>query len=481
MGLQQSKPKQKRVLVVGAGAAGTACAWSLSRFPDKFEVHVWEALPVPGGVASSCKVKDGTLTINDQVQGGAPSYRHNLRLLELFGFKPSPVMMRIAFGTGDKQWTNHSPSKLTERLQPEIERFGRLLKWISRFEPLFIFVPIDKVLKWFRFSDDFRYHMVFPLVALFFGTGNQTPHVAAAVLPRVFLDPDLKLFEYNPERLLASVPEMFAFPVLQDIFTTIAKQSNYTLHCNRPLAKVVRTPQGSIQATDAAGVTEQFDEIVYGCDAETVLKTLQNPGWLERRLLSNVKYYDDYCITHEDEEYMTRLYDVKQEHQDNYFIYTYPGKDHDKIEMSFNLSTYQPQLREAGLNIFQTYYLDAQHKDLWTDSQVAKGKVLTSRWMRQFAHTWTHFAYWVPWVRFIQGTKHTWLCGSYTLFNTQEIAVMSGLAVAERLGAPYPFPEDPLAAKQFDMYLGISHGVERSNRGKKAAGAVSGGPAVTPT
>jgi hypothetical protein len=43
---------------------------------------------------------------------------------------------------GDKQWTNHSPSPLTERLQPEIDRFGRLLKWVARFEPIFIFVPI---------------------------------------------------------------------------------------------------------------------------------------------------------------------------------------------------------------------------------------------------------------------------------------------------------------------------------------------------
>jgi hypothetical protein len=32
------------------------------------------------------------------------------------------------------------------------------------------------------------------------------------------------------------------------------------------------------------------------------------------------------------------------------------------------------------------------------DLQVEPGKVLASRWMRQFAHTWTHFAYWVPWV-----------------------------------------------------------------------------------
>lgn len=38
---------------------------------------------------------------------------------------------------------------------------------------------------------------------------------------------------------------------------------------------------------------------------------------------------------------------------------------------------------------------------------------------------------------------------------------MSGLAVAERLGADYPFPDDPLAAQQFDMILGVVHGVKR--------------------
>jgi hypothetical protein len=52
-------------------------------------------------------------------------------------------------------------------------------------------------------------------VALFFGTGNQTPNVSAAVISRVFLDPDLRLFDYCPQRLLNSVPQMFAFPVLQ--------------------------------------------------------------------------------------------------------------------------------------------------------------------------------------------------------------------------------------------------------------------------
>lgn len=52
-----------RVLVVGAGAAGTAAAWCLSNHSDKFDVHVWEKSPVPGGVASSCVVKNGELDL----------------------------------------------------------------------------------------------------------------------------------------------------------------------------------------------------------------------------------------------------------------------------------------------------------------------------------------------------------------------------------------------------------------------------------
>lgn len=51
-------------------------------------------------------------------------------LLAMHGFKTTRVDMRVAFGQGEGQWTNHSPSSLTERLQPEIERFGRLIKWV---------------------------------------------------------------------------------------------------------------------------------------------------------------------------------------------------------------------------------------------------------------------------------------------------------------------------------------------------------------
>lgn len=49
---------KKRVLVVGGGAAGTACAWALGR-SGQFLVEVWEQCDVAGGQATSVTLGDG--------------------------------------------------------------------------------------------------------------------------------------------------------------------------------------------------------------------------------------------------------------------------------------------------------------------------------------------------------------------------------------------------------------------------------------
>ena len=99
-----------------------------------------------------------------------------------------------------------------------------MLKWVSRLECVTIFLSIDFVLRLFRFSADFRQRMVYPLVALFFGTGNQTPKVSAAVIARVFLDKSLAIFEYDAERLLNQTPNNIAFDDLESFYGKMKDQ-----------------------------------------------------------------------------------------------------------------------------------------------------------------------------------------------------------------------------------------------------------------
>jgi len=87
-------------------------------------------------------------------------------------------------------------------------------------------------------------------------------------------------------------------------------------------------------------------------------------------------------------------------------------------------------------------------------------QVLLVKWWRQFSHEASHFRTVVPFVRLTQGGfgGTTFYAGSWTLVNTHEVATVSGVAAAYRLGAAYPFAEDALALDQFRTYLSVAHG-----------------------
>lgn len=92
---------------------------------------------------------------------------------------------RISFGKGEDFWTNVFPTELTSKFQADIAKFGRVLSIIKTLEPIFAVMPVHAMLKIFKFSTDFGEKMVYPLVALFFGTGNQTPYISCAILVRL--------------------------------------------------------------------------------------------------------------------------------------------------------------------------------------------------------------------------------------------------------------------------------------------------------
>lgn len=257
------------------------------------------------------------------------------------------------------------------------------------------------------------------------------------------------------------MPEMFAFPKLEDIYSKIIKSSGAIVKFGITVIDIKRTNQG-VLVTDNNGETEKYDELVLACDAETSLKLLgREASFMERKVLGNVRYFNDVTVTHEDVAYMKKYYDVDETRNDQYFVRIDP-QDPEKIDMSFNLSNYQTQLLEKkDRQIWQTIFLDDSRRHLWSMEEIDKDTILLERWWRQMAHTWRHFAFTVPFVRFIQGHRRTWFAGSYTLFNTHEMAVMSGFAAAVRLGAEYPFTDDKFATNQFDQYLKYSHGFKR--------------------
>jgi NADPH-dependent 2,4-dienoyl-CoA reductase/sulfur reductase-like enzyme len=70
--LTMSSSVKKRILVVGAGAAGMSCAEQLSQHPDRFDVTLVESQGYCGGQAFSIPIDEerfGSKWMNQGVQG----------------------------------------------------------------------------------------------------------------------------------------------------------------------------------------------------------------------------------------------------------------------------------------------------------------------------------------------------------------------------------------------------------------------------
>ena len=479
-----------RIAIVGGGAAGAACAYALSRDNDDGTkiIHLYESCASLGGVATTTTTistkmdneeKKQTLVFNDGVQGGAESYRNTLMLLKECNCPDvNWLNVRVSFGKGKNNWTNYksSESSLIREHREEIRKFGQLLKRVKRYEWYYAFRSIESVLSANSFSKDFRERIVYPLVALFFGTGNQTKNVSSVLFARVFTDERLRLYDYDERYFLSQTPRMMAFPPFEDVYRSIQEKierQGVKVFLGRTVEKVERNRKtvkvysrkrreggaDDEEKKEAAALCEDtYDRIVFACNTEQTEKMLTQTkmSFMEKFIFKNITYFDDVSVTHMDREYMERHYDETV--GDMYFVKTYDDSP-DKIEMSFDLKAYQPSLNQE--RCYQSIFLDrASDEHKWTKHEIDPKRTLLTKWWRQFGHTVQHFTRSVPLWRFVQGKRNTYYAGSYTLVNTHEIAVISGFAAAFRLGAKYPFEaEDDLG--QFDLYLSLIHGTKR--------------------
>jgi hypothetical protein len=166
---------KKRIVIVGGGAAGMSCAATLSNHPAQFAVTVIEREQVVGGQATSASIDSeryGANFLNDGVQGGSEIFALTFRYFRQMGYEPSPVELQISFGRGtDGFWSNVFPSQMISEFGDDIKRFGWVLKVVHWFEIIFSLVPVWLLLRTFFFSKGFGDRMVYPLMALFLGTG----------------------------------------------------------------------------------------------------------------------------------------------------------------------------------------------------------------------------------------------------------------------------------------------------------------------
>jgi hypothetical protein len=346
---------------------------------------------------------------------------------------------------------------LVNQFSSDIKKFGKVLKVIKWTMPILGIVPIRIMLRIFFFSKGFGNKMVYPLIALFLGTGNQTANVSCAILERLFDDPNMKLWDYDSETLLPNLPTMVTFPNLHNFYEDWRKDleaKGVTIRLNTDVTEILQrsdkgvvlqtrpfnpdTMEGAGEHVGQPNQTEIYDELVLCVLADDALRLLGKTATVkERFVLGGAQFFDDITITHSDGNYFRKHYETTfdpqlcakpgskaQEDQiafakgqkvgsddepsgfkPMYYTKSY-NEEPEKIEMSFDCSNYQHQFRmdhSAEItpvshenHVFQSIFLDKRNKHLWTIDEIDESTIIEKKWWHQLGHRWQHYVRVVP-------------------------------------------------------------------------------------
>ena len=271
--------------------------------------------------------------------------------------------------------------------------------------------------------------------------------------------------DYDPDTLLPNLPKMVTFPKLHEFykdwqadlenkgvkfrFETDVEEildrndETVTIKSRRKQVDGVNKTSG---ITDDHSSVEQFDELVLCVLADDALKLLgRTASWQEKFVLGGAKFYDDITITHSDSKYFQKHYETEfkeelcakptSKQQEEQIAFAKGEKDMDgskagfrpmyytksyaedpkKIEMSFDASNYQHQLRKAadpgsGENlehVYQTIFLDKNNKHLWTIDEIDENKIICRKWWHQLGHRKFYYLFWFSTLRYFSQVGST--------------------------------------------------------------------------
>ena len=444
----------QRIAIVGGGISGLGAAWALHHHPDRFDFRLYEAQAQIGGNAITVDMPQddgGSIPFDISVTACIPSvYPHVLLLMKKFGVDLVDTRFSYSVRYGDRVYAHDFDSDIRDQLQAEIARFQRLLRRLHRFGWLtrsrskllnalnpFSYVSMGTLLNLGGYSGDFRYKVLKPMFVNFLMATNVFD------MPAALFSRYLDFFDIE-----SATPMQTWDQGTRRIYENLTAGFRDKIYLERPVRKVYRHKSGVV-IEDEHGARETFDRVVLACNANQALMILDKPTFLERYILSSVRYESElhnHTVVHSDSSVLpdneAKPLTTRSNHIEQY------GARPDNYEITYIMHNQQPWARRSDKPCLVTYN---------PVSPIDERKVVKRWWFQHVVHDVRHVVLLVNLFRFIQGRRRTWHCGAHTLINSQETCFVSGLAAARQLGADYPF-DDPEAMRTFNYYGGIMHG-----------------------
>lgn len=444
-----------RVAIIGGGIAGMGCAWALHR--SGYSPSVYEKAPDLGGNAKTqaWATESGEVITGLSVLAWPEMYFHNYgQLLGELGVEVVPTGP-LRYFIKDERGTYAHGREVPARYRADVAKWAKVVAWVRRVnarvagrsesEPASLYefaphnpmhaVPLRLLARSFGVSKDFWERVVVPVHSSSFLTID-LDGLPASIAPVI----DDIVSVVDGARLLTWKGSS------RDVFSALGRGFEDHIFTGAP-PRSVGFEAGDVVVDAEGSGRRRYDAVVFACnphDALAMMGSSASRG--ERLVLGGVEYPDEIDATFLRGDVHSDTGILPEEHRadilSSFANYVERRETAGKVryENTFVLSSWVPAAQGSTLPMMVSY----------NRAEVPAGVLRSIRNDRAHPCLTTGNLARAAALRFLQGKRNVFYCGSYaTPGNGHDLSLLSGLVVASRLGAHYPFSGHVLARRDF--------------------------------
>jgi predicted NAD/FAD-binding protein len=428
---------RKKIAIVGAGGGGLGAAYQLAQVAD---VTVYEANSWLGGHAHTVDFPcaDGVTRPVDMgiVITDPWTYPVLYAIVRKYGIETRACgwTLGAAFGPHDYWYTGGPDTPLWTRVRSDSSRFELDTVWLNEAPIEDQLKPVAYWLDKLGYSSEFAAKVLSPTLTLLVVTRAGLLNAPIVNILGLFSDKQLSFFNGTLWRLFPGGTRQYV--------DALVKNTPATFRTSTPVKSVSRNTAGAI-VTDGSGKSEQFDEVVFATQANLTLQLLSDPTPEEKALLGAFTWQPAEVFLHSDDSVLSHFLPKNLCSQ-----YHYDGPDpQPELQGSFslNMGVGLGFPSDAGPVLITGYNVDSKAKRPDPSKVVAKVTwehelaTLEQTGARQSLHT-------------IQGSQHTWYCGTTAVWASADAVLTSGMVVAKHVAPDSVFPfDDPASQADFQQ------------------------------
>ena len=411
-----------RIAIIGSGISGLGAAYLLNPIHD---ITVYEKNDYVGGHSrtidipihgKSVPVDTGFIVYNDRNYPLLNALFHDIGVE---GYK-TDMSFGVSINNGFLEYSsNNIFGNLTNVLRPkfiamvaDILKFNKEAKKFIDADPT---ITLGDCLDKLKLGSWFENYYILAMGAAIWSCSIETIRSFPA---RTFI----KFFDNHGLLSINDRPTWYTVKGGSRAYVEKLTQSfKEKIKLGHAVTNVTRNELGVI-VSDSQGGKEKYDHVIFASHADQSMALLGDIDRTEAQILSNFTYQKNTIIVHSDQSFMPKK-------KKNWSSWVYLNEKLNDEKEIVSLSYWMNSLQdlECDKDIFVTL----------NPEKMPKAELVYDR------HSFEHPVFDIkavsnqPTLNDIQGYKNCWYAGAFTRYGFHEDGLMSGVAVAQKLGAKH--------------------------------------------